>query len=1054
MEESSKQIKENLIIDYIKAKYPRIIFNPLNLGKENKKSLGFIFNDNDNHLIIGFVSANGNLCKLIEPIDITKITNENLIDILKKIPIAESFFDLNTRDSIINLLENKGQTISLIEHQQILDTLKKQIDSDKDTEYKVLLEDNVNSKNTELILIKKGYEDTIKEITDNFNKELQNLKDAQDLCKNKLLSEKEQIIEAIKIFKSDILNFIKTRDLMSQEQIKQLQSVHTQVNNEKSNIEESLNMLLNKEKEYLSTIENDHKKLFEANEIIKQQQDKLTSISEQLSQMSELSNKTNSENFNKISDGEAKQQQLMIEIQQNKSKLDENEILLKSKQDEINKLNNSITTIQNNLNDLQESFNKEQVEKIALQNFKSNCLIQILQEKETIMAKIKEYNQEWFTWVNKNNIDIEMTRNKLKDDLFKILDNLKDIIKHRNNYIDSLNIDSKSKDELLQQIKNNANDIKTAIQKTLADQFIELGSLKEQPLNETLEIKPNESVQNTIEKLNQVQTLLTQNNNTIIPKEIDYTNCLAISKKYKDISNSFVRKQQIIKYLDDIINSINPVFNNLPDSTKIILQNTFNSVKIEIQNYLTFLNFAEYSSSNYFQNIKEFHKNSLKQAPPDFCNKITDILDHWDSNIESFRKQDLILTNLYEDLSNVVKIYIQYNKGKGKISNVNKIISLELSCDKENRDSIKLTNLSGIFDDRYSNLFIYTGIVSSQIYLDKINKFKVNDFIEKSDTLSPGLFHSLKQLEDGYSIVVFENQNFFFGNYQTQEVGILHYLFNTLENVKNIKIKNIFEQTLNTFNPNPIKITSKLINLVNKLPSQFQTFSIDDLITNISSDNFTSNDIFNLSENLYKYRLNQNRIKKIFNKDSYRSNLFIIFEITFVNGNSGYLTICNLASLLTPENTVSQFLDVNENKLGQILSNGKCQELFKLNLPKIYTEEFIIDTLKESFYINETFNHLSYFLNKKSFKTNTLKKVDSFSTFDKDEFFVLPIDNSGNGEEILINKNNNCLTIPILKFLDTISNINTETFKPTKFLVLNKINCEDQDLVHFIQKIN
>lgn len=1038
---------ENLIIDYIKAKYPRIIFNPLNLNKENNKSLGFIFNDNN--LIIGFVSADGSLCKLIEPIDITKLTNGNFIDLLKKIPIAQDLFNLN---NVINLLENKGKTISLLEHEKIIKTLKTQIESDKDAEYKVLLDknnDNLDINSNEIILIKKGYENTIEEITNNFNKQIQNYKNTQEICKNQLLSEKEQIIEAIKNFKINVLDFIKTRDLMSQEQIKQLQSVHTQVITDKSKIEESLNTLLIKEKEYLSTIENDHKKLTDANNIIKEQQDKLTSFSEQLSQMSQLSDK-NYENINKISEGEVKQQNLMIEIEQNKSKLSDNELLLNSKQDEISKLNDSIKTIQINLNDLQDSFNKQQVEKIALQNFKSNCLTQILQDKETIMNKIKEYNEEWFNWANKNKVNIEKTRNKLKDDLSKILNNLKDIIKHRNDYIDSINLDSKSKDELLQQIKNDAADIKLAIQKTLAEQFIELGNLKKEPINETLEIKPNESVENTTNKLTQVQNLLSQNNNTIIPKEIDYNNCLAISKKYKDISNSFVRKQQIIKYLNSIIFEFNPLFDNLPDSTKNNIKNTFNSVKTEIQNYLTFLDFSEYSSSNYFQTI-----DSIKQAPSDFCDKITDLLDYWDSNIESFRKQDLILTNLYEDLSNVVKIYIQYNKGKTSI--LNKLVSLNLQC--PNQD-IELNNLSGIFDNHYSNLFIYTGILSSQIYLDKINSFKVhtNDIIEKNDSLTSGLFHPLKQLENGYSVVVFENNNYFFGNYQTQEFGILHYLFNTLENVKNIKIKNIFEQTLNTFNPNSIGLTSKLINLVNKLPSQFQTFSIDETFTFDKINNFTSNDIFNLSETLYKYRLSQNRIKKIFNKDSYRSNLFIIFEITFSHGNSGFLTICNLASLLNPQDTISQFLDVtnfnNENKLNQILSNGKCQDLFKPNLPKNYTEEFIIKTLKESFYINETYNHLAYFFNKKSFKNNVLKKVDSFSTFNNDEFFVLPIDNSGNGEEILINKNNNCLTVPILKFLDTISNIKSDSFKPTKFLVLNKLNCDDNDIIHFIQKIN
>jgi len=867
-----------------------------------------------------------------------------------------------------------------------------------------------------------------------------------ELYKNKLLFEKELIIEAIQNFKSNLLNFIKTRDLKSEEQIKQLQSIHVQINNDKLIIEKSLNYILNKEKKHLIIIEHEYEQLIEIDNIIKQQQDKLTSISEQMSQMSQLSN-IDSKNFVKISEGEDKKQNLMIEFEQNKAKLSEFKILLKTKQDGFDKLNESIQSIFNSLNELQDYFNKEQIEKIALQNFKFNCLTKILEQKEIIITKIKDYTQKWIEWIDKNKnidnkedkIDYIEIKIKLKDDFLKVLNNFKYIINVSNDYVKEK---SEPKDNLLQQIKNNINDIKMVIQKCFVDQLVKLNGLKKP--TEILEIKPNESVKSTIEKLNNVKNLLCQTNDTIIPKEIDYNNYLAISKKYKNISNSFVRKQQIIKYLNDIIGK-NIIFNNLPDSTKIFLQNYFNLVKNDIDNYLKFLNFSEYNNNF-----------TLKQASPDFCNKIIDILDYWDLNIECFRKQDLILTNIYEDLSNVVKIFIQYegtSKADCIITNKdNKILLAQTS-------KVELNNISGIFDDKYSNLFIYTGLLSSHVYLDKVNKFKINNFIEKSDTFNPGLFHSLKQLEDNYSIVIFENSgaNFFFGNYQTQEYGILHYLLNTLENVKNIKIKNIFEQTLDLFKGTLPQLTSRLINIVNKLPSQFKDFVIDEnnlfdnfLENKINFNNFTFNDLFNLSETLYKHRLNKNRIKKILNKDSYRSNLFIIFEISFTNGFNSYLTICQLASLLNPKDTIKQFSNTNVN-FEQIFNYKNFDLKSEIN----YTKEFIIDILKESFYINETFNHLSYFLNKKSFKTNILKKVDSFSSFNKSEFFVLPIDKSGNGEEILINKNNNCLTVPILKFLDKISNINSDIFKPTKFLVLNKINCEENiDLVDFIQKIN
>jgi len=105
-----------------------------------------------------------------------------------------------------------------------------------------------------------------------------------------------------------------------------------------------------------------------------------------------------------------------------------------------------------------------------------------------------------------------------------------------------------------------------------------------------------------------------------------------------------------------------------------------------------------------------------------------------------------------------------------------------------------------------------------------------------------------------------------------------------------------------------------------------------------------------------------------------------------------------------------------------------------------YNENDIYNILKEGFYINETLNHMIYFLNKKHYKSKKIYKNSDLSVYSKFKYYINPVD-----EEEEINPANNCLMIPILKFLDVLGVKKQDNeYKPTKFIMLVSIRKEQE----------
>ena len=209
------------LVDYIKKNYPKVIFTPFKF--KQSRALAFIIADNK--LVIGYINAAGSLCKLINPIDLENLTNEDTIyNIVKSIPTVSGF---NEEDKLklLKLFESKSETIEKPDQRKIENDLKRRIEELNDAqsddqkikdEYKALYDSNSN----QILLIKNEYEERIDKITEQYNTAQQEL----ESCKRQIIDQKDAILEGINQYKNEIQNFIQSKDL----QIQDLENIHQQ----------------------------------------------------------------------------------------------------------------------------------------------------------------------------------------------------------------------------------------------------------------------------------------------------------------------------------------------------------------------------------------------------------------------------------------------------------------------------------------------------------------------------------------------------------------------------------------------------------------------------------------------------------------------------------------------------------------------------------------------------------------------------------------------------------------------------------------------------------
>ena len=84
-------VDDATLINYIKKRYPKVVFTPLRLTTEGKpkNALGFVISDNK--FVMGYINKDGSLCKLIEPLDLNTLSHAQFIELLGRVPLAVGF---------------------------------------------------------------------------------------------------------------------------------------------------------------------------------------------------------------------------------------------------------------------------------------------------------------------------------------------------------------------------------------------------------------------------------------------------------------------------------------------------------------------------------------------------------------------------------------------------------------------------------------------------------------------------------------------------------------------------------------------------------------------------------------------------------------------------------------------------------------------------------------------------------------------------------------------------------------------------------------------------
>lgn len=758
---------------------------------------------------------------------------------------------------------------------------------------------------------------------------------------------------------------------------------------------------------------------------------------------------------------------------------------------------------------LQNDLNKSQFKIALLERYKNESRNTILSEKESIIKSIKKYHYNWLEWLESidfsNTNDIDNYKYILLKQLKIIENKFKDLLKSHN--LEEININSSLSREDFKKLKQNITDIQSEITNVIQDELIQL-SIKDSNYNYNKELSnyflidtndnnddrwPDEFYY-IKDDLNEINSLLLQNKNTkieILKQFINISDCYLIIQNFLTLNNIFYRTQTILKKLGNIIYNNLPPFRYLSEDIQKKLLADFDLLKLEINNNIDFLNLNSYINDVNLKRFKtksgieNYYKNRSKDEN-DFCIHLFNIIKFWNLNKKYYTNINTRLTNIYEDISGHIQIYIRvkpYSQNNIQIenrdnnSNINNLINTNIYTDKKQfcisisseKETRIFNDFYGIFDESYTNFNLYTGNkketeiineLKQEVSTEKYDELNEGDY-DRLEEINYGLYKTFINLENGYSSVLISYGNSYsgktfslFGDQNTN--GILYYGLKNLKNVSNISLDYVFEQYYNNNNLTNNKISGNIHNLINNINLQNLEISntniyIDETnefskrlpsyidINDINIDNIDS--LFNIIDNYRKYK---GRICKTPNNtNANRSHLYMIFKISFNEKQERYLTIIDTASQESPHDLFNYFINKDtQTKLQLIMAPqpiGGIQKIKKTINPSIiddYSPSDILKILNESFYINETINHLTYFLN----KSKRLTEDDHQTSIDKyniSKFFISPIN------EMYAINDSNCLTIPILNF---INNLQTTT----KYTILCCIN---QEKIYYDQTI-
>ena len=369
--------------------------------------------------------------------------------------------------------------------------------------------------------------------------------------------------------------------------------------------------------------------------------------------------------------------------------------------------------------------------------------------------------------------------------------------------------------------------------------------------------------------------------------------------------------------------------------------------------------------------------------------------DFGESNIENKKNKIIAYINyintLIRESKGKVRTFIRL-KGLSKKDDINIIDDNKMSILCEND---KILNVYGPFKKIYDN-----EITNIKLFKDP----EINEIIRL-------LMNGISTLLFSYGLSGSGKTYTLFGN--KDSIGIVQYIILQLvENGYKIKVNSIKEEYINEFvidinNINNLKtLSGKIIKNNDEIDKDINNDKdIDELLENINNKRKN----VKLSEN--------KRIKSTpNNKESSRSHLYITFEVK-KGSNISYFTIIDCAGRETPKEIFNTYFNFERmtNTPGYFLFD-ETTDYTKLLNNKSENIPNIKKIIKEGYYINESLNHLIFFINKqidKDYKIDKEQIQKNISNKYKEEkYFENPLIYYDSSVKSFLNTN--IQTIPIL----------------------------------------
>jgi hypothetical protein len=487
---------------------------------------------------------------------------------------------------------------------------------------------------------------------------------------------------------------------------------------------------------------------------------------------------------------------------------------------------------------------------------------------------------------------------------------------------------------------------------------------------------------------------------------MSFNECMNIMNNYSKILEANKEKIKDIKY---------------PDEKLYRQTEKFTYIKEPLENFLIIQYYIDQLNLN-----KESEIDKLKQ-------EIKHLTQEIDNNIKDLTNPDVI----------------EFNSIKGKYNSETDIDTLKkyiktlkdiLSKILENKGKVRtFIRLKGTTDDKIKYDINKTNITTEcKEKKQTFGPFKhIYDSISNDELLKDGEVEDIiNLLKSGVSSLLFSygisgagKSYTLFGKDETN--GVVQHIIETLKLDKfKITIDSIKEEYVDTFSGNE--------NLNNLSGEIIKKESIPDEL-----------DINKLIKNIEDERIEYKRIKETpNNKESSRSHLYITFKIS-KDGTLSYFTVIDCAGRETPKEIFEKYFtfeksgsypgtfyltdikNLNETNTYVLnlkvdgkdslkkskLSNDLIKKYVSENKSKLTEQlKYIKDLIKEGFYINESLNHLIYFINKQA-DNNYIFNTENIQTnitdkYDPSKYFYNPSDPSYNK----LNPN----TIKTIKILEEI----------------------------------